>query len=42
MIQQIVDQLNGAGYCPSTGETAARTNWVIDQLLKAYQPATLD
>jgi predicted dehydrogenase len=38
LIQQIVNQLNGLGHCPSTGESAARTNWVMDQLLKGYQP----
>jgi predicted dehydrogenase len=36
MIQSVVDQLNGAGQCPSTGETAARTSWIIDQLLESY------
>ncbi len=33
LIQTIVDQLHGRGRCPSTGETAARTNWVMDQIL---------
>jgi predicted dehydrogenase len=33
LIQTVVDELNGAGECPSTGETAARTSWVMDQLL---------
>lgn len=33
LIQTIVDQLNGVGVCPSTAESAARTSWVIDQLL---------
>jgi predicted dehydrogenase len=32
MIQTIVNELNGAGVCPSTGETAAQTNWVIEQI----------
>ena len=33
LIQTIVDELNGAGSCPSTGITAARTAWVCDQIL---------
>ena len=36
LTQTIVDQLNGAGRCPSTGESGARTNWVMDQLLADY------
>jgi predicted dehydrogenase len=36
LIQTIVDELNGVGKCPSTGETAARANWVMDQLLADY------
>lgn len=37
LIQTVVDQLNGAGVCPSTGETAARTSWVMDQILADYR-----
>jgi predicted dehydrogenase len=37
LIQTIVDELNGMGGCPSTGESAARTNWVIDELLRDYR-----
>jgi predicted dehydrogenase len=36
LIQTVVDQLNGVGQCPSTGESAARTNWVMDQILESY------
>lgn len=36
LIQTVVDALNGAGQCPSTGETAARTTWVMDQMLRDY------
>ncbi|MFN8440324.1 MAG: Gfo/Idh/MocA family oxidoreductase [Caldilineaceae bacterium] len=36
LIQTIVDELNGIGRCPSTGESAARTTWVMDQLLAEY------
>jgi predicted dehydrogenase len=34
LIQAVVDELNGAGTSPSTGESAARTSWVMDQMLK--------
>jgi predicted dehydrogenase len=33
LIQTVVDELNGIGQCPSTGETAARTSWVMDRML---------
>ncbi len=33
LIQTIVNQLNGIGQCPSTGVSAARTAWVMDQIL---------
>jgi predicted dehydrogenase len=36
LIQHVVDDLIGIGHCPSTGETALRTTWVMDQLLKQY------
>lgn len=36
LIQTIVDELNGKDVCPSPGESAVRTNWVMDQLLKEY------
>jgi predicted dehydrogenase len=32
MIQTIVDELEGRGACPSTGETGALTNWVMDRI----------
>jgi hypothetical protein len=38
MIQSIVDEMNGIGNCPSTGETAARTAWVMDRLLADFYP----
>jgi predicted dehydrogenase len=41
LIQSIVDECNGAGRCPSTGESAARTNWVMDQMLKGWRNKTL-
>jgi predicted dehydrogenase len=33
LIQMVVNALNGAGQCPSTGESAARTSRVMDQML---------
>ena len=39
LIQTVVDHLNGAGKCPSTGETAARTTRVMDQILASYYGA---
>lgn len=34
LIQSIVNELNGIGSSPSTGTSAARTNWVMDEILK--------
>ena len=39
LIQSIVDELNGEGKAPSTGETAARTAWVIDAILGEFRDA---
>lgn len=36
LIQTVVDELLGEGVCPSTGESAARTNRVMEQLLMPY------
>ncbi len=36
LIQTVVDELLGRGTCPSTGITAARTTWVIDQILASF------
>jgi len=33
-IQSIINELNGKGRCPSHGESAARTNWVMEQLCR--------
>ena len=33
LIQSVVAELTGAGHCPSTGTSAARTSRVMDQLL---------
>jgi predicted dehydrogenase len=37
LIQTVVDELTGSGICPSTGESAARTSRVMDQLLQTYR-----
>src|SRR5581483_8650972 len=36
LIQLVVDDLLGRGACPSTGESARRTNAVIDRVLASY------
>jgi hypothetical protein len=36
LVQTVVDALRGKGVCPSTGESAARTSRVMDQVLSAY------
>jgi predicted dehydrogenase len=36
LIQTIVDELRGKGTCPSTGESGARTSWVLDQCVANY------
>ena len=36
LIQTIVDEMNGMGRCPSTGETAARTAHVIEDCLAEF------
>jgi predicted dehydrogenase len=41
LIQTIVDELNGVGKCPSTGESGARTARVVDQILADYREAQL-
>jgi predicted dehydrogenase len=37
LIQTIVNELNGQGHCPSTGDTAARTAWVMDEMLGEFR-----
>jgi predicted dehydrogenase len=40
LIQSIVDELNGDGACASSGESAARTTRVIDEILREYRAAS--
>jgi predicted dehydrogenase len=41
LIQMVVDELLDRGTCPSTGVSAARTNWVMDQVLNEYRACLL-
>ena len=36
LIQTVVDDSTGPGHCPSTGESGARTTWVMDQMLAGH------
>ncbi|HYK92152.1 MAG TPA: Gfo/Idh/MocA family oxidoreductase [Acidobacteriota bacterium] len=36
LIQTVVNDLLGRGKCESTGESAARTSWVMDRCLESY------
>jgi predicted dehydrogenase len=38
LVKQVVDELRGKGKCVSTGTSAARTNWVLDEIVKNYYP----
>ncbi len=37
LIQSVVDDLLGVGHCPSSGESGARTTWVMDEMLAGYR-----
>ncbi len=39
LVETIIAEMNGRGTCPSTGDTAARTTWVIDEILKEFRAA---
>jgi 1,5-anhydro-D-fructose reductase (1,5-anhydro-D-mannitol-forming) len=36
LVQSIVDELRGAGQCPSTGSTAARASWALEKVVEGY------
>jgi predicted dehydrogenase len=36
LVKQVVDELRGVGKCASTGVSAARTNWVLEEIVKEY------
>ena len=40
LIALVIEALAGRGVCPSTGESAARTSGVMDQLLASYRAQT--
>lgn len=40
LIESIIAELNGQSTCPSTGQTAAHTNWVLDQIFATYTAKT--
>lgn len=37
LVESIISELHGTGHCPSTAESAARTSWVMDQVLVSYR-----
>lgn len=37
LIQTVVDELLGRDRCPSSGESGARTTWVMDQMLAGFR-----
>jgi len=39
-VQTVVDALLGRGTCESTGETGARTSWVMDRCIEGYYART--
>jgi len=36
LVEQVVNELRGEGKCISTGISAARTSWVLDEIVKDY------
>lgn len=36
LVQQLVNELRGIGKCVSTGVSAARTSWVLEEIVKEY------
>ena len=36
LVEQVVNELLGNGTCVSTGKSAARTSWVLDEMVKDY------
>jgi predicted dehydrogenase len=36
LVQQVVNEIRGVGTCVSTGISAARTSWVLDEMVKNY------
>ena len=42
LVKQVVDELRGVGKCASTGVSAARTSWVIEEIVKEYYKKETD
>ncbi len=38
LVEQVIEELRGNGKCVSTGKSAARTSWVLDEMVKNYYP----
>lgn len=36
LVKQVIGELRGEGKCVSTGISAARTSWVLDEMVKSY------
>ena len=36
LVKQVVDELRGTGKCLSSGVSAARTSWVLEEIMKEY------
>ena len=36
LIRQVVQELLGEGKCASTGHSAVRTSWVLEEIVKEY------
>ena len=36
LVQQVVNDLRGVNKCVSTGISAARTSWVLGEMVKGY------
>lgn len=36
LVKQVVDEIRGMGKCVSTGVSAARTNWVLEEIVKGF------
>ncbi len=36
LVQQVVNEISGNGKCVSTGISAARTSWVLDEMVRGY------
>lgn len=40
LVESIISEIHGTGRCPSTAESAARTTWVMDQVLASYRSSS--